>query len=195
MAKRVVGMGVDNFKNFFTFLFGFLPGVKSVSISSEMVIINLDPSSLEDIFLLLSKNQRFRFLLLMDIWATDTMNSDSRFEVNYSLLSVRSNFRLFLRVSLSEMASLPSITHIYNSAGWLEREVWDMFGILFYNNRDLRRILTDYGFEGHPLRKDFPLSGYNEVRYDDGDKRVVYEPLELSQEYRTFLFFSPWSRV
>jgi NADH-quinone oxidoreductase subunit C len=115
-----------------------------------------------------------------------------RFDVVYQLLSMKHNRRIRLKVTASEDTPVPSITGIWSGAGWWERETWDLFGILFEGNADLRRILTDYGFEGHPLRKDFPLTGYVEVRYDEEQKRVVYEPVKLKQEFRSFDFLSPW---
>jgi NADH-quinone oxidoreductase subunit C len=115
-----------------------------------------------------------------------------RFEVVYQLLSIRLNRRVRVKVTADETTPVPSITSIFSSAGWYEREVWDLFGIYFADHPDLRRILTDYGFDGHPMRKDFPLTGYVEVRYDEDRKRVVYEPVRLKQEFRTFDFLSPW---
>jgi len=132
--------------------------------------------------------------VLTAITGTDYPERIDRFEVSYELLSLKFNNRLRVKTSINEVGSLESITKVYNSANWWEREVWDMFGIFFSNHPDLRRILTDYGFEGYPLRKDFPLSGYVEVRYDDTVKRVVCEPLELAQEFRSFNFESPWSK-
>ena len=118
-----------------------------------------------------------------------------RFEVVYHLLSIHHNSRIRIKTPLDEMTPLDSIVEIYNSANWWERETWDMFGIFFSNHPDLRRILTDYGFEGHPLRKDFPLSGFVEVRYDDSEKRVITEPIEMTQEFRYFDFSSPWELI
>ena len=115
-----------------------------------------------------------------------------RFDVVYNLLSLSHNQRIRIKVATDENAPVPSMTQLFNSAGWFEREVWDMFGIFFSDHPDLRRMLTDYGFEGHPLRKDFPLTGYVEVRYDDEQKRVVYEPVKLTQDFRSFDFMSPW---
>ena len=115
-----------------------------------------------------------------------------RFEVVYNLLSLSHNQRIRLKVPTDERSPVPSMVQLFNSAGWFEREVWDMFGIFFTDHPDLRRMLTDYGFEGHPLRKDFPLTGYVEVRYDDEQKRVVYEPVKLTQDFRSFDFMSPW---
>ena len=133
-----------------------------------------------------------QFKVLADITAVDYPTRFLRFEVIYQLLSVRFNMRLTLKMSIPVAASLESATSVYFSASWYEREVWDMFGVFFVNHPDLRRILTDYGFEGHPLRKDFPLIGYTEVRYDEEKKRVVCEPVELSQEFRKFCLDIPW---
>lgn len=129
---------------------------------------------------------------LMDISAADYPDRPERFEVVYHLLSIARNERLRVRVCTDERTPVPTVTDVFKSAGWFEREVWDMFGILFSNHPDLRRILTDYGFEGHPLRKDFPLTGFVEVRYDPELKRIVYEPVKLAQDYRSFDCLSPW---
>jgi len=130
--------------------------------------------------------------VLIDVTAVDYPAREKRFEVVYHLLSVSLNTRLRVKVCVDETTSVPSIDHLYKSAGWFEREVWDMFGIFFSNHPDLRRILTDYGFEGHPMRKDFPLTGYIEARYDESEKRVVLEPIELAQDFRFFEFANPW---
>ncbi len=129
---------------------------------------------------------------LVDITAVDHPEDPARFEVVYHLLSMHKNHRLRLKIAVGDGAMVPSAIGIYPSANWFEREVFDMFGILFSGHPDLRRILTDYGFRGHPLRKDFPTTGYTEVRYDEVQKRVVYEPVKLVQEYRQFDFMSPW---
>ena len=133
-----------------------------------------------------------RFSTLVDITAIDWPERPQRFDVVYHFLSMHQNQRIRLKVPLRETEILPSITAIHPSANWFEREVFDMFGILFSGHPDLRRILTDYGFRGYPLRKDFPTTGYTEVRYDEAQKRVVYEPVKLVQEYRQFDFMSPW---
>ena len=133
-----------------------------------------------------------RFSTLVDITAVDHPARDPRFDVVYHFLSMYENHRIRVKVPAREDDMIPSITEIHPSAGWFEREVFDMFGILFSGHPDLRRILTDYGFRGHPLRKDFPTTGYTEVRYDETQKRVVYEPVKLVQEYRQFDFMSPW---
>lgn len=132
------------------------------------------------------------FRMLIDITATDYPGKDARFEVIYNFLSLLLNQRIRIRVQTDEKHSIPSISEYYSSAKWYEREVWDMFGIVFNGHDDLRRILTDYEFEGHPLRKDFPLTGYVEMRYDEEEGRCIYEPVELLQDYRNFDFMSPW---
>ena len=129
---------------------------------------------------------------LMEIAGVDYPGREERFEVVYMLLSVTKNSRIMVKLSASEDTPVPTVTTLWPNAGWLEREVFDMYGVLFDGNTDLRRILTDYGFEGHPFRKDFPLTGYTELRYSEEEKRVVYEPVQLTQEYRNFDFLSPW---
>lgn len=135
---------------------------------------------------------RCQFECLIDICGVDYPSRERRFDVVYHLLSPRQNTRLRLKVETDELTPVPSVVEIYPSANWFEREAFDLYGILFANHPDLRRILTDYGFRGHPLRKDFPLTGYVEVRYDDELKRVAYEPVKLTQEFRSFDFMSPW---
>ena len=132
------------------------------------------------------------FKQLMDICGVDYPEQDERFEVVYNLLSLKHNFRIRVKVRTDEQTPLDSITSIFSAANWFEREVWDMYGVYFSDHPDLRRILTDYGFEGHPLRKDFPLTGFVELRYDETQKRVVYEPVKLTQDFRNFDFVSPW---
>ena len=129
---------------------------------------------------------------LMEIAGVDFPERAERFEVVYMLLSLTKNHRVMVKVSAAEDTPVPTVTTLWPNAGWLEREVYDMFGVLFAGNPDLRRILTDYGFQGHPFRKDFPLTGYVELRYSEDDKRVVYEPVELAQDLRQFDFMSPW---
>lgn len=132
------------------------------------------------------------FKMLVDVSGVDFPEREERFEVVYNLLSLRHNQRVRVKVTTDENMPVPSAVSVFNSAGWFERETWDLYGVLFSGHPDLRRIMTDYGFEGHPLRKDFPLTGYVEVRYDDEQKRVVYEPVQLTQDFRTFDFMSPW---
>lgn len=132
---------------------------------------------------------------LMDITAVDYPSRSLRFSVVYNLLSLKYNSRIRVKTQVNELSPVSSVTEVYSSAGWWEREVWDMFGIFFSNHPDLRRILTDYGFQGHPLRKDFPLSGYVEVKYDDSEKRVCTQSIEVTQEFRYFDFSSPWEQL
>ena len=129
---------------------------------------------------------------LMDLTAIDTPGASPRFVVVYQLLSLKLNLRVRVKLPSDEDSPIPSVEGQFPSAGWYEREVWDLYGLFFAGNRDLRRILTDYGFEGHPLRKDFPLTGHTQVRYDAQERRVVYEPVRLAQDYRSFDFLSPW---
>ena len=133
-----------------------------------------------------------RFEQLTDLCGVDYPERDPRFDVVYHLLSMSHNRRMRLKIGVNEDQPVPSVTEVYPSAGWWERETWDLYGIHFAGNPDLRRLLTDYGFDGHPLRKDFPLTGYVELRYDSEQKRVVYEPVKLTQEFRRFDFLSPW---
>jgi NADH-quinone oxidoreductase subunit C len=132
------------------------------------------------------------FEVLVDICGVDYPARPERFDVVYNLLSVKTNLRVRVKTTASEETPVPSATGLFSAAGWFERETWDLYGIYFADHPDLRRLLTDYGFEGHPLRKDFPLTGYVEVRYDEEQKRVVYEPVKLKQEFRSFDFISPW---
>ncbi len=132
------------------------------------------------------------FTVLADLCGVDRPEREERFDVVYNLLSLRHNRRIRLKVSADEESPVPSCVGVFSAAGWFEREAWDLFGIYFSDHPDLRRILTDYGFEGHPMRKDFPLTGYVELRYDEDQKRVVYEPVKLKQEFRSFDFLSPW---
>ena len=140
----------------------------------------------------LKKHIGYNFQILSYIAGIDLVGCKYRFSIVYDILSVNFNSRLRVKVFVDEITSVPSIVDLYVNANWWEREVWDMYGVYFENHPDLRRILTDYGFEGYPFRKDFPLSGYLEVRYDDSKKRVVLEPLELTQEFRIFSFETPW---
>ena len=140
----------------------------------------------------LRDDPKCRFSVLCDICGVDYPDRPQRFDVVYNLLSLTHNQRIRLTLETDEEQPVPSAVGLFSSAGWWEREAWDLYGIYFSDNPDLRRILTDYGFEGHPLRKDFPLTGFVEVRYDDQEKRVVYEPVRLNQEFRKFDFLSPW---
>lgn len=156
------------------------------------VIIEVDHTKMKEMINFLKDHENCLYKLLVDIVVIDFPENPYRFKVVYNLCSVKYNVRIKLITTVDEINPLDSITSLYKNAGWMEREVWDMYGIYFEAHPDLRRILTDYGFEGYPLRKDFPLAGYKEVRYDDSQKRVILEPLEMSQEFRVFTFNSPW---
>jgi NADH-quinone oxidoreductase subunit C len=161
-------------------------------ITLDELTFNVAPANLQGFMRYLAKDPNCKFSTLVDITAVDYPERGKRFDVVYHLLSMYQNHRVRLRVSIREYDILASIVDVHPSANWFEREVFDMFGILFSGHPDLRRILTDYGFRGYPLRKDFPTTGYTEVRYDGAEKRVVYEPVSLVQEYRQFDFMSPW---
>ncbi|HEX7872128.1 MAG TPA: NADH-quinone oxidoreductase subunit C [Sphingobium sp.] len=152
--------------------------------------VTVERGALADVMVTL--RDRFAYQQLMEIAGVDYPDRAERFEVVYHLLSVTKNHRLRVKVSTDEDNAVPTVTHLWPVAGWLEREVFDMYGVLFSGNTDLRRILTDYGFKGHPQRKDFPLTGYVELRYSEDQKRVVYEPVKLAQDFRSFDFMSPW---
>ena len=152
-------------------------------------------SGILDLLDFLRSDSSCRFSTLVDITAVDYPSRQQRFDVVWHFLSMYQNHRIRVKTAIREDEMLPTLTAIYPAANWFEREIFDMFGILFTGHPDLRRILTDYGFSGHPLRKDFPTTGYVEVRYDDAEKRVIYEPVSLVQEYRQFDFLSPWEGV
>lgn len=154
--------------------------------------VDVAPSNIVGFLDFLKSEPTCKFTCMMDITAVDYPDRVKRFDVVYHLLSMHQNQRIRLRVSIREDDMAPSVTEVHPGANWFEREVFDMFGIIFTDHPDLRRLLTDYGFRGHPLRKDFPTTGYTEVRYDEELKRVVYEPVSLPQEYRQFDFMSPW---
>ena len=163
-----------------------------INLEKNDLVLETNLSNLQSILFFLRDNEACLFKTLIDILAIDYPEKNKRFSIIYCLLSIKYNVRIRIKVFLYELTPVPSITNIYKSACWMEREVWDMNGIFFENHPDLRRILTDYGFEGYPLRKDFPLSGYTEVRYDDSQKRVISESIEMTQEYRVFNFKSSW---
>jgi len=164
----------------------------SITLEKNDFVLETNIDQLQNVLFFLRDHEGCLFKTLIDILAIDYPKREKRFSLVYCLLSIKYNVRIRVKVLLDELTSVPSITNIYKSACWMEREVWDMNGIFFDNHPDLRRILTDYGFEGYPLRKDFPLSGYIEVRYDDSQKRVISESIEMSQEYRVFSFKSSW---
>jgi NADH-quinone oxidoreductase subunit C len=152
-------------------------------------------SQILSVLKVLRDDGRCRFEVLIDLCGVDFPGRENRFDVVYHLLSPRTNQRIRVKLETNETDAVPSATAVFSVADWFEREAYDMYGILFAGHPDLRRMLTDYGFQGHPLRKDFPLTGYVEVRYDDAQKRVVYEPVKLNQEFRNFDFESPWEGV
>nr|WP_084623286.1 NADH-quinone oxidoreductase subunit C [Acidisphaera rubrifaciens] len=158
-------------------------------------VIDASPEGLPALMLTLRDDPRLRFEQVMDICGVDWPARPQRFDVVYNLLSVSLNHRVRVVVPVADGAPVPSVSDIWPCAVWWEREAWDLFGIVFDGNPDMRRILTDYGFDGHPLRKDFPLTGYVEVRYDEDRKQVVYEPVKLTQDFRTFDFLSPWEAL
>ena len=166
--------------------------VESCTIVSGQILLRVGPSHIAGALTSLRDDRHAAFNQLSDLTAVDYPDRPERFEMVYQLLSMTNNMRLRILVAVAEGSAVPSITSIFSAADWAEREVWDMFGIFFAGHPDLRRLLTDYGFEGHPLRKDFPLTGHVEVRYDDTLRRVVNEPVQLVQEFRDFDFLSPW---
>jgi NADH-quinone oxidoreductase subunit C len=163
-----------------------------VALNDKLIVMRVEAKHLPKVMSFLKENTHCLFKQLIDLFGVDYPQVDRRFEVNYNLLSLKNNVRAIVKVNVDEAQSVPTVVNLFPAAGWFEREVWDMYGVRFEGNPDLRRILTDYGFEGHPLRKDFPLTGYKEVRYDVEKKRVVYEPVKLQQEFRNFDFLSPW---
>ncbi len=166
--------------------------VISHEFKKDELVIYAKPDSIIPVLQLLRDDRECEFTTLIDLTAVDYPERGERFDVVYTLLSLRQNNRARVVIAVEDEQIIQSVTSLFSSALWYEREVWDMYGILFSGNPDLRRILTDYGFEGHPQRKDFPLTGYVELRYDEEQKRVVYEPVELTQDFRRFDFVSPW---
>ena len=166
--------------------------VHAADVARDELVVDARADQVVRVLKFLKDDPRCRFEQLTDVCGVDYPERDPRFDVVYHLLSMSHNRRLRLKVGVNEDQPVPSVTDVYPSAGWWERETWDLYGIHFAGNPDLRRLLTDYGFSGHPLRKDFPLTGYVEVRYDSEQKRVVYEPVKLTQEFRRFDFLSPW---
>jgi len=164
------------------------------AVVNNEIIFHIYPEYISSFIDFLKNNILSQTRILIDITGVDFPSRSNRLEVVYQLLSTQYNIRIRVKTCVDEITSISSITPIFPSAGWWERETWDMFGVFFSNHPDLRRILTDYGFEGFPLRKDFPLSGYSEVHYDEAEKRVISEPIELAQEFRYFDFSSPWEQ-
>lgn len=166
--------------------------IKSRSVAFGDLTLNVSGEQIISVLRFLRDDARCGFIALVDICGVDYPAREKRFDVVYHLLSPVQNLRVRVKVQTDETTPVPSVISIFKGAEWFEREAYDMYGILFIGNPDLRRLLTDYGFDGYPLRKDFPLTGYVEVRYDDTKKRVVYEPVQLTQEFRSFDFLSPW---
>tara|TARA_Y100000817_G_scaffold289956_1_gene260297 strand:- start:58 stop:648 length:591 start_codon:yes stop_codon:yes gene_type:complete len=166
--------------------------IKSSKINHNIICLNIENEDLLEVILFLKNNRETNFKQLIDITAVDYPQNERRFKLVYLLLSHEFNSRILVDFLINENEIVSSLTSIFPSSNWMEREVFDMYGIKFNDHPDLRRILTDYGFEGHPLRKDFPLTGHNEVRYSEDEKKVVYEPVKLEQNYRNFDYESPW---
>jgi len=166
--------------------------IKKSKIKHDQLYINIDSEDLIDVTLFIKTNENTKFRQLIDITAVDYPENTQRFKVVYLFLSHEFNQRIVLSYLINENEVIPSLTPIYPAANWMEREVFDMYGVKFKDHPDLRRILTDYGFEGHPLRKDFPLTGHTEVRYSEDQKKVISEPVKLEQNYRNFDYESPW---
>ena len=171
---------------------GLTTTVKKSQINLNQLFIDVDVEDIISTILFLKTNEKCKFKQLIDITAVDYPQREKRFKIVYLLLSHENNLRIIININIEEKIIVPSITKIFPSANWMEREVFDMYGISFKDHPDLRRILTDYGFDGYPLRKDFPLTGHTEVRYSEEKKKVISEPVELDQEYRDFDFESPW---
>ena len=171
---------------------GLTTTIKVSKINLGQLFLEIDIESLYSTILYLKTNDKCRFKQLIDITAVDYPEKEKRFKIVYLLLSHENNLRILISANIDEKISVPSITKIFPSANWMEREVFDMYGISFKDHPDLRRILTDYGFKGYPLRKDFPLTGHTELRYSEEHKKVIYEPVQLDQQYRNFDFESPW---
>ena len=171
---------------------GLTTAIKNSEINLDQLFIEVDVENIVSTILFLKTNEKCKFKQLIDVTAVDYPQKDKRFKIIYLLLSHENNLRIAININIGEKLVVPSIAKIFPSANWMEREVFDMYGISFKDHPDLRRILTDYGFEGHPLRKDFPLTGHTEVRYSETKKKVISEPVKLDQEYRSFDSESPW---
>jgi len=171
---------------------GLTTTIKKSEINFDQLFIGVNIENLISTILFLKTNEKCLFKQLIDITAVDYLQKEKRFKIVYLLLSHENNLRIIININIDEKTTVPSITKIFPSANWMEREVFDMYGISFKDHPDLRRILTDYGFKGYPLRKDFPLTGHTEVRYSEEKKKVISEPVKLDQEYRDFDFESPW---
>jgi NADH-quinone oxidoreductase subunit C len=184
---------IESLREIGAFAAAALPNdVIAFDVAGGELSIRAQRAAIVKVLLLLRDDSNCQFTQLVDLCGVDYPDRDDRFEIVYHLLSMKQNARARVKVTTDEETPVPSVSGVFPCANWLEREVWDMYGVFFSEHPDLRRILTDYGFDGHPLRKDFPLTGYVEVRYDEIQKRVIYEPVKLAQDFRNFDFLSPW---
>lgn len=189
----------NNIYNILNYLIKTIPGYINktikINLTQNVVTIYTNSEKLVPLLKFLRDNFYLQYKTLISVTAVDYPNHEKRFEINYFLLSYKLNSRIIIKVETDEYTPINSVTSIFKSANWYEREVWDLYGVFFSNHPDLRRILTDYGFEGFPFRKNFPQTGFLEVRYDDEKKHVLYEPIQMAQEFRSFDFVSPWSNI
>jgi len=169
--------------------------VRTAEVKLDELMLRIEREQVVRVMQFLRDDANCMFKILVDITAVDFPDRPERFDIVYNLLSIKQNQRVRVKVATDDATPVPTVAEVFSTANWLEREVWDLFGVFFEGHPDLRRIMTDYGFQGHPLRKDFPLTGYVEPRYDNEQKRVVYEPTKLVQEFRTFDFLSPWEAM
>ncbi len=191
--ERIRALPDESLKDLAEYIVEKLEGlVTGFEFEKDELVLSAAGSSVAKVLRFLRDDRECEFTTLLDVCGVDYPERVERFDVVYTLLSMRQNNRVRVKVAAEEDQIIPTVTDVFSAAGWFEREVWDMYGILFAGNPDLRRILTDYGFEGHPQRKDFPLTGYVELRYDEEQKRVVYEPVKLTQDFRRFDYLSPW---
>lgn len=184
--------GLEEFKNYILQNLSQSFKASADIFHGDEMVLSVPAKNIAQILVFMRDDVRCQFKILTDICGVDFPDRERRFDVVYNLLSLKYNNRIRVKVAVGEEEMVPTVTQVFSAAGWYEREVWDMYGVYFAGHPDLRRILTDYGFDGHPQRKDFPLTGYLEVRYDDTKKRVVYKPVKLAQDFRTFDFVSPW---
>ena len=184
-----------NLNKLSTFILNSCSSITNHQVINNELIISTKISKVKNLLSELKKKDELKFEMLLDITAVDYPQRPKRFELIYNLLSLKNRLRIRVKIFLNDNEIVPSISKLYKSACWYEREVWDMYGVSFSHNNDLRRILTDYGFEGHPLRKDFPLTGFVELRYDETKKKVIYSKVKLTQDYRNFDFLSPWEGI
>jgi NADH-quinone oxidoreductase subunit C len=191
--ERVRGFMDETLKTLGDEIVAALPGAAiAAHVSVGELVLEAEASRIREVLTFLRDDSRCQFICFTDLCGADYPEREKRFDVVYQLLSPKKNLRIRVKVQTDEATPVPSAVSVYPAADWCERETYDLFGVVFDGHPDLRRILTDYGFDGHPLRKDFPMTGFVEVRYDDQEKRVLYEPVRLNQEFRQFDFLSPW---